>query len=54
MDETDSQGNFTATPCRFCGCDDGGPAAAADEKRHLQVVVACGKCGHPFVALSRN
>jgi len=49
------EGNPTSTRCRFCGCEeDALTAEAVREKMHIQVVVACGSCGHPFAVLSRN
>jgi hypothetical protein len=45
----------TSTHCRFCGFEEGpSDARAVRDKPHLQVVVACGSCGHPFAVLSRN
>jgi hypothetical protein len=54
VDEQGTEGT-TSTRCRFCGCDDGDHSAQEmREKSHIQVVVACGSCGHAFTALSRN
>jgi transcription elongation factor Elf1 len=55
VDEQAADGHPTSTRCRFCGCeDDSLTADATREKEHIQVVVACGSCGHPFAILSRN
>jgi hypothetical protein len=55
MDEQAAEQSPTSTRCRFCGFDEGaGDAQAVREKGHLQVVVACGSCGHPFAVLARN
>jgi transcription elongation factor Elf1 len=55
VDEQAPGGNSTSTRCRFCGREDGeSDAQAVREKSHIQVVVACGSCGHPFATLSRN
>jgi transcription elongation factor Elf1 len=48
-------GNPTSTRCRFCGCEEGeSDAQIVREKSHIQVVVACGSCGHPFAVIARN
>ncbi|MHB8147798.1 MAG: hypothetical protein ACYDGM_11155 [Vulcanimicrobiaceae bacterium] len=55
MNEQGTGGNSTSTRCRFCGCDEPtNQLAKLHEYDHFQVVVACGSCGHAFVALSRN
>jgi len=55
VDEQAAEGNPISTRCRFCGCEeDGLSAETVREKSHIQVVVACGSCGHPFAILSRN
>ncbi|HEX3368783.1 MAG: hypothetical protein WAJ94_06540 [Candidatus Cybelea sp.] len=55
MDEQAAGERPTSTRCRFCGFEEGGDEArSVREKPHLQVVVACGSCGHPFAVLSRN
>jgi transcription elongation factor Elf1 len=55
VDEQAAGESPTSTRCRFCGCEEGASdAQAVREKSHLQVVVACGSCGHPFAVLSRN
>jgi hypothetical protein len=54
VDEQGTEGS-TSTRCRFCGCEDGDNfAKEMRDKAHIQVVVACGSCGHAFTALSRN
>ncbi|MGH7736875.1 MAG: hypothetical protein ACREMP_03230 [Candidatus Tyrphobacter sp.] len=52
----DEQGaGSTSTRCRFCGCEEGGGLTQEmRDKAYIQVVVACGSCGHAFTALSRN
>jgi hypothetical protein len=55
VDEQAAGERPTSTRCRFCGFEEGGDEArSVREKPHLQVVVACGSCGHPFAVLSRN
>jgi hypothetical protein len=55
VDEQAAGERPTSTRCRFCGFEEGASdAQAVREKPHLQVVVACGSCGHPFAVLSRN
>lgn len=55
VDEQAADGHPTSTRCQFCGCEDDALSAdAVREKQHIQVVVACGSCGHPFALLSRN
>jgi hypothetical protein len=55
VDEQAAGERPTSTRCRFCGYEEGGDATeSVREKSHLQVVVACGSCGHPFAVLSRN
>jgi hypothetical protein len=55
VDEQAAGERPTSTRCRFCGFEEGpSDARAVREKPHLQVVVACGSCGHPFAVLSRN
>jgi hypothetical protein len=55
VDEYAAEERPTSTRCRFCGFEEGqSDARAVREKAHLQVVVACGSCGHPFAVLSRN
>jgi hypothetical protein len=55
VDEQAAGESPTSTRCRFCGFEEGpNDARAVREKTHLQVVVACGSCGHPFAVLSRN
>ncbi|HTU80496.1 MAG TPA: hypothetical protein VMF61_00110 [Candidatus Acidoferrales bacterium] len=47
--------NPTSTRCRFCGSEESeSDARAVREKAHIQVVVACASCGHPFAVLARN
>lgn len=54
VDEQGTEGS-TSTYCRYCGCDDDADCATEmRDKAHIQVVVACGSCGHAFTALSRN
>jgi transposase len=55
VDEQAAGERPTSTRCRFCGFEEGADEArTVREKPHLQVVVACGSCGHPFAVLSRN
>jgi len=55
VDEPASGGNPTSTRCRFCGYEGGETdAQAVREKSHIQIVVACGSCGHPFAVIARN
>lgn len=55
VNESDPAGNSVSTRCRYCGCDESTkkPADPA-ERRHLQVIVACGSCGRQFTVLSVN
>jgi len=55
VDEEASSEHPISTRCRFCGFEEApSDAQTAREKNHLQVVVACGSCGHAFAVLSRN
>ncbi len=55
VDEYAAEERPTSTRCRFCGFEEGqSDGRTVREKAHLQVVVACGSCGHPFAVLSRN
>jgi hypothetical protein len=55
VDDQPAGGNPTSIRCQFCGCEeDERDARDVREKSHVQVVVACGSCGHPFAVLSRN
>jgi hypothetical protein len=54
VDEQSPGGNPTSTRCRFCGCNENESEHAVRDKDHIQVVIACGSCGHPFAILSRN
>jgi len=47
-------GNPTFVRCRYCGSERDADGALRRLARTYQVVVACGSCGTPFVALSRN
>ena len=55
VDEHGPGGNSTSTRCRFCGHEERDPTTPAPAgRKHIQVVVACGSCGHQFAALSSN
>jgi len=55
VDEQAADGHPISTRCKFCGCDDDSLSAdAMRDKQHIQVVVACGSCGHSFAILSHN
>jgi hypothetical protein len=49
-------GKKASVRCRQCGTDtDGARDNGAERLRTTyQVLIACGSCGTPFVALSRN
>lgn len=55
VNDPDRESANTSTRCRHCGTPPEAVAAPPLRQReHLQVVVACGACGHVFAAMSRN
>gem|GEM_PF-3460086 len=56
MQSPDPDGTHAVTRCRYCGSTDDDRTTVRDLRLrdHLQVVVACGRCGHAFAAVSRN
>ena len=55
VNDPEREGGQASTRCRHCGTPaEDVTTSSLQERDHLQVVVACGACGHVFAAMSRN